>query len=92
MDHTKGPWKIFGEFGTPQEGVNEFIIDSDYGEIAAVKIDYDKLNRPQAKANARLIAAAPEMLAALKMLDDDPGLTVSSNEIIKAAISKATGH
>ncbi len=42
-------------------------------------------------ANARLMAAAPELLAACKMVLDDPGLTASANDVLRAAIAKAEG-
>lgn len=34
--------------------------------------------------------AAPELLAACKMVLDDPGLTPSANDVIRAAIAEAT--
>lgn len=41
------------------------------------------------EANARLIAAAPDLLAACRMLEDDPGITSGANAVIKAALAKA---
>jgi hypothetical protein len=46
----------------------------------------------QTDANARLIAAAPELLAACLMLIDDPGITEWANEVLKSAVKKARGE
>jgi hypothetical protein len=43
-------------------------------------------------ANARLIAAAPDLYIACKMLEDDPGLTAGANDVIKFALAKARGE
>lgn len=40
---------------------------------------------------APLFIAAPDLLAACLMLVDDPGLTAGANDVIRAAIAKATG-
>lgn len=55
MRHTPGPWKV----SSPHNGViNAFLVD--YGPVTANQIVMD------AGANARLIAAAPEMLEQLE--------------------------
>lgn len=67
MSHTPGPWKV----------VDRWYVwtDDDVGcEVAKVcdeNLDDDTL--VQADADARLIAAAPELLAALKLLRDPGG-------------------
>jgi len=61
--------------------------------------DDDPRNKPRTKAqanaeilaNANLIAAALDLLAACRMVLDDPGLTASANAVIRAAIAKAEG-
>jgi hypothetical protein len=57
MSHTPGPWTL-PKFGGWEKEL----------EIPEPKIwvDYDDVDREEAEANARLIAAAPEMLFALK--------------------------
>jgi hypothetical protein len=58
--HTPGPWKIFGaraENGTSQE------IHAESKFIARVFMNGNPMER---EANARLIAAAPDLLAALQ--------------------------
>jgi hypothetical protein len=60
MKHTPGPWRIADE-GSSEDG--PLIIAPD--DFAFVQV-YG--NNKKAKANARLIAAAPEMFEALKLL------------------------
>jgi len=47
-------------------------------------------------ANARLIAAAPDLLEALKYVLEDDGLvpraTAATRAVVRAAIAKATGE
>ena len=88
MTHTPGPWTPHGTIIT-REGDN-----SEY-PVAGV-LGY--LPDEEAYANARLIAAAPELLSALESLapmfdNDSPLLTVYSTQIEEArtAIAKATG-
>lgn len=56
-NHTPGPWQLDSEFY--RFGA---IIAPDFGQVAAVRGDL----KLEALANARLIAAAPELLEALK--------------------------
>ena len=58
--HTEGPW-IAGECGIPDEPG----VFSDGLLVAKVPVPLN-LCRSEAEANARLIASAPELLAALK--------------------------
>jgi hypothetical protein len=61
--HTPGPWEVF----TPQISGNTFGIDGPRGE-AVVFFGRDKENGIYSIHNARLIAAAPELLEALENL------------------------
>lgn len=83
-DTTPGPW-------TYEAGLEGFYIGN--GEAIAT-IVYGYIDHPQNIANARLIAAAPDMLAALQMIADDVRSgsfpTPIQNAVI-AAIAKATG-
>ena len=109
--HTPGPWKLdmnsvglFLKGSIPVDG-------SGHDALAQVvwqmedDADYGK-NSPECEANARLIAAAPELLAALDRLlkaappgkmDDPMTFTRKNAEYIlasseaRAAIAKATG-
>lgn len=91
--HTHGPWKLHannvGEFEIYVEDKNEI-----RHRLASVNtIGGDCLGLPHA-ANARLIAAGPEMLAALKRLAScQPGDTLSQDDldIIDEAIAKTEG-
>lgn len=88
--HTPGPWKIYTS--PSAQWVGKDIT----GEIVCEKPDqqYDRANW---QANAHLIAAAPDMLEALKAIEpmtwnDSPLLKVYAKEIeqLRAAIAKAT--
>jgi hypothetical protein len=68
MGHTEGPWTIYddGDSGDNSDIVMAWIDDDEGGrndDIAAMMMDRPASER---KANARLIASAPELLAALK--------------------------
>jgi hypothetical protein len=103
MTHTPGPWEIDRNQGDDEFrhcGITT-VAKNDHGgheTIATVSMTppwdvetYDWCILPEnAEANARLIAAAPEMLAALKGIssrwDDEDAW-----EAVEAAIAKATG-
>ncbi|MCK9525969.1 MAG: hypothetical protein M0R49_08580 [Limnochordia bacterium] len=88
MNHTPGPW-------TTKEGK----VTSNYGSVASLNIAHAKGFAPteeEKRANARLIAAAPEMLEALKLIADTPcnhgAQDICPREIAQAAIAKAEGR
>lgn len=91
MTHTPGPWIVDHDFPT------EIRMDDSNGEavfalVAGVHVS--NTEPEQALADARLIAAAPEMLAALKAAladfgDDYGGPTIDA---MRAAIAKAEGR
>jgi hypothetical protein len=95
--HTPGPWKAelscVGEYrGLEIKGKNGQWI----GNVHANKNRDDRI--PQAEANARLIAAAPELLDVLMLVEErfgahcaDP-LPLDLCELIVAALSKARGE
>ncbi len=82
MTHTPGPWTIIKPNVAP-----DFEICARGGRSIAVAFS----NSIDGEANAHLIAAAPDMLAALReaLLLFDEDTTISAK--IEAAISKATG-
>ena len=113
MTHTPGPWRIdhqrIGPHGEPvallcdvNDPMSGTVIDWPRGNDSGTAMSIDDAEN---EANARLIAAAPETLAALKsLLDsienvdfsvlDDAGLTYDRIPWAQAeaAIAKATGQ
>jgi hypothetical protein len=57
--HTRGPWDVDGQFGFLD-------VVSSKGRIAMIDCDNDDIFGADIEANARLIAAAPDLLAALE--------------------------
>ena len=85
--HTPGPWNISNSASpahSPQFGI---YAEGERNNLAIVYND-------NAEANARLIAAAPDLLAALKDLldyeDDRPGKGTRGAEVYRAAVSAVT--
>ena len=95
---TPGPWRVAGEdknfvYALSQSGANSF-----WAHVQSAGID--RITENEKAANARLIAAAPDMLEALTALlarfDDNPELSelIGRVEIerARAAIAKAEGR
>lgn len=99
MSHTPGPWKV-----TSGGQVTARIYNRHFGDVSPLSLYRSIQVR---RANARLIAAAPDMLEALEDILPDiecrcgeaytgRGLHESNSlchqaETVKAAIAKATG-
>ena len=88
MSRTPGPWHI-GLRPSPM------IYGADSSQVADFRGDL--LDSGEAQANARLIAAAPDLLAALEMIansDKHKGGTfvLELQTIARAAIAKAKGE
>ncbi len=90
--HTPGPWKV-------RLGLNEAFIDAP--GIVCLAVVNSLTDTAEAEVNARLIAAAPELLAACKMvvrLVDDPRSPAAKDPWgdgltqLEAAIAKAEGR
>jgi hypothetical protein len=85
--HTPGPWQYAFEGGTAA-----FIMEGDGTTVAKISTTENSTAHRNLPANARLIAAAPDLLEALKFAQsiighpDDAG-----SQMIAAAIAKATG-
>lgn len=87
--HTPGPWS-YQEWG-------RLILDSGQGssrlQVATVALN---TRRDEGTANARLIAAAPELLAAalliVETIEGGPTRPADAISAIRAAIAKATGE
>ncbi len=93
--HTPGPWTVLPEeMGKSYLRVRGTVLGLRY-KIADVRhISYDNAPASEAQtthANARLIAAAPELLEALQRLDKN-GHTQATWEFALRAIAKATGE
>lgn len=95
--HTPGPWHIQPSSSFDASYV---LIKPIPGQVVA---QVDKL--PEMDANAALIAAAPDLLEALKFLDDNDRITCENADFeipagecpccgckARAAIAKATGE
>jgi len=61
--HTPGPWNVGDDSPNDYEGPT---IDTRDRAVAVITIDHENESTPEDRANARLIAAAPELLAALQ--------------------------
>ena len=104
--HTAGPWHVAAEVRTENASTSGYAIrDAGHDLVAlcalgddARETDYDK---SETAANARLIASAPELLAALARIDefasrqcavetDEGALWAQCAAIARAAIAYAT--
>ena len=96
--HTPGPWSISASFDRVerrvQHGDNPPLVWGIASGINSAHPDY--MPRAEQIANARLIAAAPELLAALEALCEDKYLADPINadrmRAARAAIAKASGE
>jgi hypothetical protein len=95
--HTPGPWAIYR--GTPQTYAD--IYAANWHGLAKVVVRLDGKGKDNAKglANARLIAAAPDLLAAsvrsLAIIEDFETsfkVTLKEGNLLRAAIAKAKGN
>lgn len=93
--HTPGPWsanfmKLNGET------YHWHVTDAKRGTMNAVAMADEESGTPRTaeelRANAQLIAAAPELLAALaSIVEMNPELPMGMIEAAREAVSKATG-
>lgn len=92
--HTPGPWESFG-------GPDFCITDSNGASVAQLWNKYEDYFKPyeESEANARLIAAAPEMLEVLEYIKDwcSKGVWLTWGDTfftkkIESAIQKARGE
>lgn len=105
-EHTPGPWHSETSEYTASDGVYEcWAVCADGGgdvAIVTVQRDHDSLTGDaipdaEAEANARLIAAAPDMLKALRQItanihpNYNPLELAHGMDLARAAIAKATG-
>jgi hypothetical protein len=81
--HTPGPWTLDEPHQVWAEAVGEYVA------ITAEIEDFDTVPRDQAEANARLIAAAPDLLEALKLAERHCPVNSEAEILARAAIAKA---
>ena len=96
-DHTPGPWHVIEACYEAYRGSHS--IDS--VDVRVAKVARNGVDDVEGEANARLIAAAPDLLEALYLLvvdvrvaevDKDGGMRFSERiRHAEAAIAKATG-
>lgn len=98
-EHTKGPWHAAGQAVYSDRVYIAQCFDDGSKELPeyAGAIGNERVpdNGREAQANARLIAAAPELLAALEACLESGQLTPLTPNVIRmtrAAINKATGQ
>jgi hypothetical protein len=96
IKHTPGPWAI--ELPAPGSENPAWILGPEEQGIARVSL-WRGLGREQAEANAALMAAAPDLLAALKQAlnyientEKEFGETYGCGNAARAAITKAEGR
>lgn len=103
VKHTPRPWSI--HWGTAQGGSGHHIVDgTDHGELSRIAtVLFHDDAEGETNANARLIAAAPDLLEALQSAHDALLVSYPLHSIdmdkrgailgwARAAIAKATGE
>ena len=89
--HTPGPWEDCLE----SKGIIRSVNSKQPNAIESI-VARTEIENPEERANARLIAAAPDLLEAaklsLKMLEFNPGKDHPACDILRAAIKKAEGE
>ena len=97
MSHTPGPWYVSLTPDRDEEGwVGPEVYDRDLGVFAVLDGEPETIAQPWSEADARLIAAAPEMLEALERLVEECGPQIIEPdlalEFARAVIRKARGE
>lgn len=96
--HTPGPWRLKRDANREEYSVNVPPKDPGavgYLQIASLNFGFDEPFESQQHANARLIAAAPDLLAALKAMMsyyDTPSAPWALLDPARAAIARAEGR
>jgi hypothetical protein len=92
--HTPGPWQILPEESDkPYIRIRGTVLG---GRYKVANVNLDVIFRDEARANVHLIAAAPDLLGALKLAvrQNSHEMVMTGEELRKceAAIDKATGE
>lgn len=108
--HTPGPWTYTEDGGEhftfgnepPKAEQHRYAIDMPLGEVFTSNDSApDRLGREEARANVRLIAAAPDLLETARALNQaiyeqqeysPSNAVVTANLALRAAIAKAEGR
>jgi hypothetical protein len=95
-EHTTGPWRLHQwskAAGNPGVYSRVTAVSNDLEDVDICRFDLFPDAGDAHEANARLIAAAPEMLAALKMVLQHGRIDDSESRMaqVAAAITKAEG-
>ncbi|ANA73647.1 hypothetical protein [Pseudomonas aeruginosa] len=88
MSHTPGPWQISDDHG--KRWIETLANDDTICEVHRRDRNVGRDKDEQFHANARLIAAAPELLEALQDLDALRGPFPPSDEAVESAWRKAS--
>lgn len=110
LEHTQGPWQVLPEEeGVPYIRIRGTVLGARYmvanvhmQTYADVDAAWNEKEKRESRANARLIAAAPEMLEALQAcadwldwlhspIDDPKGAHAAHIKAAREALAKATG-
>lgn len=91
--HTPGPWLLIDATDDEIAITTDARMADDIVPIVEVQIGWDEPLESEQRANARLIAAAPDLLEACQgLLDALPSATTHpAIKAARAAIAKATG-
>jgi hypothetical protein len=90
--HTPGPWLTDrNNVHTGQIATIHHCLNNDWVEVWTDKWAETGLGEAEQEANARLIAAAPELLEALQALLAESVYESMATATARAAIAKATG-
>lgn len=93
--HTPGPWTVgFGKSGYPYQIRAERQSDQAPGRVGKAITRWGAISLPSSSeglANARLIAAAPTLLEALKTILADASCSAFIAQTAEEAIAKAEG-
>jgi hypothetical protein len=85
--HTPGPWTLDGAANT-----GDLDIISPTGRIAMLDCEFSEASEDVLTADARLIAAAPDLLHALRVIDSNAAESPEwIRRVTRAAIAKAIG-
>lgn len=101
IKHTPGPWNLYVDEDGDAIAVSKWVEGRNGGtigvSIARMPVP-DKLSRPEINANASLIAGAPDLLEALKLLYDNICINnlgdlfdTQDIDMARDAIAKASG-
>lgn len=93
-DHTPGPWEVVGATVVWSPSAKKVVAGASACEPASGAVEYERPSLraiEEPAANARLIAAAPEMLAVLEWLDQRGGLGYQKHDRSAAVVAKARG-